>query len=46
VRIPVGTARAFARRTLEIVGAGRAICPFCGEPMDPDGHVCAGPGLI
>jgi len=40
VRIPVGTARAFAERTLEIVGAGRSICPDCGTPMDPDGHIC------
>lgn len=46
VRIPVGTARAFAQRTLEIVGAGRPICPFCAQPMDPDGHVCAGPGEL
>jgi uncharacterized repeat protein (TIGR03847 family) len=44
VRIPVGTARAFAKRTLEIVGAGRPICPFCGTPMDASGHVCALPG--
>jgi uncharacterized repeat protein (TIGR03847 family) len=43
VRIPVGTARAFAKRTLEIVGAGRPICPFCGTPMDAGGHVCALP---
>ncbi|QHC57627.1 DUF3090 domain-containing protein [Rathayibacter sp. VKM Ac-2760] len=40
VRIPVGTARAFAKRTLEVVGAGRPLCPRCGEPMDPDGHDC------
>ena len=40
VRIPVGTARAFAARTLEIVGAGRPLCPFCGQPIDPEGHVC------
>lgn len=26
VRMPVGTARAFAKRTLEVVGAGRPIC--------------------
>ena len=39
VRIPVGTARAFAKRTLEVVGAGRPICSFCGTPIDPDGHV-------
>lgn len=40
VRIPVGTARAFAKRTLEVVGAGRPTCPRCGTPMDADGHVC------
>jgi len=44
VRIPVGTARAFAARTLEIVGAGRPLCPLCGRPIDPEGHVCALPG--
>ncbi len=43
VRIPVGTARAFAQRTKEIVGAGRPICPMCGTPMDPDGHTCVVP---
>ncbi|KGJ77118.1 hypothetical protein GY21_08120 [Cryobacterium roopkundense] len=40
VRLPVGTARAFAKRTREIVGAGRPMCPYCGDPMDPDGHAC------
>lgn len=40
VRIPVGTARAFAKRTREVVGAGRPICPLCSLPMDADGHVC------
>ncbi|PPF77695.1 DUF3090 domain-containing protein [Subtercola sp. Z020] len=44
VRIPVGTARAFAKRTLEIVGAGRPLCPLCGTPVDPEGHTCALPG--
>lgn len=44
IRIPVGTARAFAKRTLEVVGAGRPICPLCGTPMDPNGHVCQLPG--
>lgn len=43
VRMPVGTARAFAKRTREIVGAGRPTCPLCGYPMDPDGHVCTFP---
>ncbi|MFZ7086813.1 DUF3090 domain-containing protein [Curtobacterium sp. RRHDQ10] len=46
VRIPVGTARAFAKRTLEVVGAGRPICATCGEPIDPDGHEHAFPDDI
>ena len=40
VRIPVGTARAFAKRTREIVGAGRPLCPLCRVPMDSADHVC------
>ncbi|GAA5229892.1 DUF3090 domain-containing protein [Arthrobacter cryoconiti] len=40
VRMPVGTARAFAMRTREIVGAGRPMCPLCGYPIDADGHLC------
>lgn len=43
VRIPVGAARAFAQRTREVVEAGRPLCPLCGEPMDPEGHVCGLP---
>lgn len=43
VRMPVGTARAFTKRTHEVVGAGRPICVVCGYPMDADGHVCTLP---
>ena len=43
LRMPVGTARAFAKRTREVVGAGRPACPLCGYPMDADGHVCTAP---
>ena len=43
VRMPVGTARAFAKRTREVVGAGRPICVLCGQPIDADGHTCALP---
>jgi uncharacterized repeat protein (TIGR03847 family) len=43
VRMPVGTARAFAKRTREIVGAGRPACPLCGYPVDADGHTCTLP---
>ncbi|MER2134476.1 MAG: DUF3090 family protein [Arthrobacter sp.] len=43
VRMPVGTARAFAKRTREVVGAGRPLCVICGQPIDDDGHTCALP---
>lgn len=43
VRMPVGTARAFSKRTREIVGAGRPTCPLCGYPIDADGHICTLP---
>jgi uncharacterized repeat protein (TIGR03847 family) len=45
VRMPVGTARAFAKRTREIVGAGRPMCPLCGYPVDADGHTCTLPEI-
>ena len=44
VRLPVGTAQAFATRTREVVGAGRPICVLCGTPVDAAGHVCTLPG--
>ena len=25
---------------LDVTGRGRPICPYCGEPMDPEGHFC------
>jgi uncharacterized repeat protein (TIGR03847 family) len=34
-------ALAFAQRALEVVAAGRPPCPFCGQPLNPEGHVCA-----
>lgn len=43
LRMPVGTARAFAKRAREVVAAGRPLCPLCGEPIDPDGHICTPP---
>ncbi|OIQ77904.1 hypothetical protein GALL_403960 [mine drainage metagenome] len=43
VRMPVGTARAFAQRARDVVRAGRPPCPLCGRPVDPDGHVCTPP---
>jgi uncharacterized repeat protein (TIGR03847 family) len=34
-------ALAFAQRALEVVAAGRPPCPFCGQPLNPEGHICA-----
>jgi uncharacterized repeat protein (TIGR03847 family) len=33
-------ARAFAQRARSVVAAGRPACPFCGQPLDPEGHIC------
>jgi uncharacterized repeat protein (TIGR03847 family) len=40
VRISGPVARAFVKRALALVAAGRPPCPFCGNPLDPAGHVC------
>jgi len=40
VRMPAAMARSFSARAESVVAAGRAPCPFCGGPMNPDGHLC------
>ncbi|GAA1909058.1 DUF3090 domain-containing protein [Nocardioides lentus] len=40
VRLPPGAARAFVKRSEQVLEAGRPSCPFCGLPMDPEGHLC------
>jgi uncharacterized repeat protein (TIGR03847 family) len=40
VRLEAGHARAFVRRAALVVEAGRPDCPFCGNPIDPEGHLC------
>jgi uncharacterized repeat protein (TIGR03847 family) len=40
VRLPAASARAFVERARKVVSAGRPDCPFCGEPIDPVGHLC------
>jgi len=40
VRITEEQARAFARRAVALVASGRPSCPFCGQPIDPEGHIC------
>lgn len=40
VRLTPLVARAFVERSLRTVAAGRPPCPFCGQPLDPTGHIC------
>jgi uncharacterized repeat protein (TIGR03847 family) len=40
VRLTAGAARAFVSRAAKVLEAGRPSCPFCGNPIDPDGHLC------
>jgi uncharacterized repeat protein (TIGR03847 family) len=40
VRLTGAQARAFARRALAVVNAGRPPCPFCNLPLEPSGHIC------
>lgn len=40
VRIAPGDARHFVRRAEALLAGGRPACPFCGQPLDPQGHFC------
>lgn len=40
VRIDPAQARSFVRRAEALVVSGRPACPFCGQPLDPQGHFC------
>jgi len=40
VRITASAARAFVERANRVVAAGRLPCPLCGQPLDPQGHIC------
>jgi uncharacterized repeat protein (TIGR03847 family) len=41
VQLAPSKALAFAQRALDVVAAGRPPCPFCGQPLNPEGHICA-----
>ncbi len=40
VRLGAGPARSFVDRAQRVISAGRPDCPFCGEPINPSGHLC------
>ncbi len=40
VALTPAAARAFSKRAQAVVAAGRPPCQFCGNPLDPAGHLC------
>jgi uncharacterized repeat protein (TIGR03847 family) len=40
VRITAMAARRFVAQAARVVASGRPPCPLCGEPLDPQGHLC------
>jgi uncharacterized repeat protein (TIGR03847 family) len=40
VRLSPLAARTFVARALRVIGSGRPPCPLCGQPLDPQGHLC------
>jgi uncharacterized repeat protein (TIGR03847 family) len=40
VSLTPAAARAFSQRAQAVVAAGRPPCQFCGNPLDPAGHLC------
>jgi uncharacterized repeat protein (TIGR03847 family) len=40
VRFSAQAARTFVERAARVVASGRPPCPLCGNPLDPQGHIC------
>lgn len=40
VNLTAQAARGFVERALRVVRSGRPPCPLCGNPLDPQGHIC------
>lgn len=40
VRLSPPLARGFVERAARVIAGGRPPCPFCGQPLDPQGHLC------
>lgn len=40
VRIDPATARQFIARARALIVSGRPECPFCEQPINPEGHLC------
>jgi uncharacterized repeat protein (TIGR03847 family) len=40
VRLSPGATATFVEHAARVVAAGRLPCPVCGQPLDPQGHMC------
>ena len=40
VRLSPAMALGFAQRATRVLAGGRPACPFCGQPLNPEGHIC------
>jgi uncharacterized repeat protein (TIGR03847 family) len=40
VLLRIYQAKSFVERSEAVVSAGRQVCPFCGLPINMDGHLC------
>ena len=40
VRVAPAEARRFIARAVRVLASGRPPCPLCGQPLDPQGHLC------
>jgi len=43
VRLSPAEIRAFVAQASQVIASGRPLCPRCGEPLDPQGHICSRP---
>jgi uncharacterized repeat protein (TIGR03847 family) len=43
VRLAPAEIRAFVVQAARVIASGRPLCPRCGEPLDPQGHICTRP---
>jgi uncharacterized repeat protein (TIGR03847 family) len=43
VRLTPPEIRAFVAQAARVIAGGRPLCPRCGEPLDPQGHICTRP---
>ena len=40
VRLSAEQAAGFVKRASRVLSSGRPPCPFCGQPLNPEGHIC------